>query len=92
MAVSAVRRLRLHFLLLHHQCLGGEQHCCDGGSVLKSRARDFDRVDDTGGDQVDVLTGRGVEAMAGRKVGNLGDDDVALLACVLGAPAQRLRG
>lgn len=41
-------------------------------------------------DQVAVLAGRGVEALAGLQVGDLGGDDVALEARVLGDPAQRL--
>ena len=43
-----------------------------------------------GRDEVDVLAGHRVQSVSGREVGNLGDDDIALLPSVLGDPAKRL--
>ncbi|EME96580.1 DNA polymerase II large subunit [Streptomyces mobaraensis NBRC 13819 = DSM 40847] len=84
--------LGLLFLLLDDQGLGREQQGGDGGRVLQGGAGDLHRVDDAGGDQVAVLAGRGVEALALVELGDLGGDDVALQAGVLGDPAQRLDG
>ena len=81
---------RLLFLLLDHEGFGGQQHRRDGRSVLQSRPRDLDRVNDAGSNEIDVLAGGCIEALTCRKLGNLGDHDIALLTCVLGDPAQRL--
>ena len=51
--------------------LGGEEERGDGGRVLQRRAGDLGRVDDAGGDHVDVVTGRGVEALARGQVAHL---------------------
>ena len=59
------RRCRLLVvLLLHDQGLGGQHHRGDRRGVVQRRAGDLDRVDDAGLDQVAVLAGRGVEAVA----------------------------
>ena len=47
--------------------LGGEEQRGDRRGVLQRRAGHLGRVDDAGGDQVDVLAGRGVEAPARRR-------------------------
>ena len=59
-------------------------------ALTQRRAGHLDRVDDALGDQVAVLAGGGVEAVADAELADLGDDDVALDAAVLGDPAQRL--
>src|SRR5699024_7830319 len=82
--------LVLLFLLLDDQGLGGENQGGDRSGVAQRRAGDFDGVDDSGADEVAVLTGRGVVALTGFEVGHLGHDDVTVLAGVLGDPAQRL--
>jgi hypothetical protein len=76
--------------LLHHEGLCGENQRSDGGCVAEGRTGDLDRVDDTGRDQVLVLARLGVEAVVGFEIGNLGCDNVAVKAGVLGDPAQRL--
>ncbi len=78
------------FELLNDQCLGGEQQRRDRGRVRQCRAGHLDRVDDTVGDEVAELAGRGVEAVSDRQAGHLLGDDVALEAGVLRDPAQRL--
>src|SRR4051812_2709830 len=92
-AVTVPRGGRLFlFLLLDDQGLGRQEQGGDGGGVLQGGAGDLDRVDDAGLDQVAVLAGGGVEALALLELGHLGGDDVALKAGVLGDPAQRLDG
>src|SRR5918998_4988859 len=81
---------RLLLRLLHHQGLGGEQQRGDRGGVGQRGARHLHRVDHAGADQVAVLTRRGVVAVARLQLRHLGGDHVALLAAVLGDPAQRL--
>src|SRR5699024_5234702 len=82
--------LVLLFLLLDDQGLGGENQGGDRSGVAQRRAGDLDGVDDSGADEVAVLTGRGVVALTGFEVGDLGHDDVTVLSGVLGDPAQRL--
>src|SRR5690606_40713381 len=62
--------------------LGREEERRDGGGVLQRGARDLDRVVHAGGEEVLVLTGRGVEALAGREVAHLLRHDAALEAGV----------
>src|SRR5918992_527551 len=88
-AVAAARGL-FRFGLFDHENLGGEQHPRDGRGVADRRPGDLHRVDDTLGDEVAVLAGRGVVAVPGGQLADLGDDDVTLLAGVLGDPAGRL--
>ena len=75
---------------LGHDGLGGEDVLGDRRRVLQRRAGDHGRVDDARGDEVDVLAGRGVEAVAGRALADLVDHDRALEAGVLGDLAERL--
>src|SRR3954451_23310156 len=70
--------------------LGRQQHAGDRGRVTNRGAGDLDRVDDTGLYQVAVLTGRGVQPVAGGQLPHLAHDDVALVSGVLRDPAQRL--
>src|SRR3954462_6132601 len=69
--------------------LGGEEQRGDGGGVLQGRARDLRRVDDAFGDHVDVLTGRGVQAVADGQVAHLLDDDATLETTVDGDLLER---
>ena len=55
---------RLLLPLLHAQRLSGEDHRRDRGGVLQRGPGHLDRIDDAGRDQVDVLAGRRVQAMA----------------------------
>src|SRR5690606_36336422 len=66
--------------LVDHERLGREQHARDRGGVGDGVARHLHRVDDALGDEVAVLAGGGVVAVAVVQVAHLGDDDVALLA------------
>ncbi len=54
--------LFLHLGQVGDQSLGGEEHRCDGRSVLQRRARDLRRVDDAQLVEIAVLAGRRVEA------------------------------
>src|SRR6266702_8002560 len=76
--------------LVGHQRLGREQHASDGRGVLDGRPGDLDRVDDALRQQVAVLAGLGVVAVAGRQVADRGDHDAALGAGVQRDPAGRL--
>src|SRR4051794_9062990 len=76
--------------LVHDQGLGREQHARDRGGVDERGAGDLHRVEHALGDQVAVLLGGGVVAVADAELADLGGDDVAVLAAVLGDPAQRL--
>jgi hypothetical protein len=67
---------------VRHDGLGGEEEAGDAGGVLEGAAGDLGGVDDAGGDEVDVLAGGGVEAVAGGEVADLLDDDAALEAAV----------
>src|SRR3954449_7689657 len=69
--------------------LGGEEERRDGGGVLQRRAGDLGRVDDAGLDQVDVLTGRGVQTETDLGVAHLLRHDAALEAGVDGDLLQR---
>ena len=82
------RRGRLLRLVRHHS-LGGEEQRRDRGRVLQRRTGHLGRVDDAGLEQVDVLTGRGVEAEARLQRAHLLDHDAALEAGVDGDLAQR---
>src|SRR5690606_121525 len=62
--------------LVDHERLGGEQHARDRGGVGHGVARHLHRVDDALGDEVAVLAGGGVVALAGVQAAHLGDDDV----------------
>ena len=76
--------------LLDDGALRREHEARDGGGVGQRGLGDLDRVDDAVGEQVAVLAGRGVQAVVGGQIGDLGGDDVALLTGVGGDPAQRL--
>src|SRR5699024_8516897 len=86
----AVRRSVFVVLLLDHEGLGGRHQAGDRGRVAQRAAGDLDRVDDAGLHEVDVLAGRGVQAVYDLRLLDPLDDDVALVAGVLGDPAQRL--
>src|SRR4051794_20726683 len=70
--------------------LGGEDVLGDRRGVLERRAGHHRRVDDAGADQVDVLAGGRVEAVAGLGLAHLVDHDRALVAGVLRDLAERL--
>src|SRR5690606_28895805 len=89
-AVTVAGGLLFLLRLVDHEGLGGEQHARDRGGVGDGVAGHLHRVDDALRDEVAVLAGGGVVAVAGLQVADLGDDDVALLAGVLRDPAQRL--
>src|SRR5689334_891015 len=80
----AAGRGRVPFWSVDNDDRGGEEQTRDRGRVLQGRAGDLGRVDDPGGDQVDVLTGGGVESPAGLQAAYLLRDDAALEACVDG--------
>src|SRR3954449_181889 len=87
----AVPGLRLRVSrLLGHQGLGGQQHARDRCGVAYRGARHLHRVDNAGLDEVDVLTGGGVEAVTLGQFAHLADDDIPLVTGVLRDPAQRL--
>src|SRR4051794_35728216 len=75
--------------LVGHDGLGGEEQCGDRRGVLQRRAGDLGRVDDARGQQVDVLAGRGVEAVTRFEVAHLLHHDATLEAGVHGDLAQR---
>ena len=87
--VTATGAGRLGLGLVRHERLGGQQQARDRAGVLQRRAGDLGRVDDTGGHEVLVLTGEGVEALARLHVADLLDDDGALEARVRRDPEQR---
>src|SRR6188508_1809805 len=60
--------------------LGGEEEAGDRRGVLQCRAGDLGRVDDAGLDHVDVLAGRGVEAVPGLEAADLLNHDAAFEA------------
>src|SRR6266508_564839 len=92
-AVTVTGRLGLFlFRLVDDQGLGRQQHAGDRAGVDQRGTGDLDRVEDALGDQVAVLAGVGVEAVADTELADLGGDDVAVFAAVLGDPAQRLVG
>src|SRR5690606_7709708 len=64
--------------LVGHDGLGGEEQARDGRRVLQRGAGDLDRVDDAGGEEVLVLAGRGVQAVADGEALDLLRDDAAL--------------
>src|SRR3954470_21761401 len=70
--------------------LGGEDVLGDRRGVLERRAGHHRRVDDAGADQVDVLAGGRVEAVALLGLADLVDHDRALEAGVLRDLAERL--
>ena len=79
----------LFFLVADH-ALGREQHAGDRSCVLQSDTRHLGRVDNTGGEQVLVHFGAGVEAEVGfapdasgrRRLEHFLYDDAAFLASV----------
>ena len=90
----AAHGLRVHgrgcgLRLLGHDCLGGEEERGDGGGVLECGTGDLGRVVDAGGHHVHVLTGSGVEALAGRQVSHLVGDNARLQASVEGDLLER---
>src|SRR4051794_13146196 len=70
--------------------LGGEDVLGDRRRVLQRGAGDHGGVDDARGDQVHVLAGGRVEAVAGLAAADVVDDDRALEARVLGDLTERL--
>ena len=75
--------------LVRHERLGGQHERRDGRGVLQSGARDLRRVDDALGDHVDVVAGRGVEAVTDRQVADLLHDDATLETTVDGDLLER---
>jgi len=64
---------------------GGQQEAGDGGGVLQGDALDFERIDDSCFEHIDVLTGRGVEPFIGfTAVGDFVGDDTGVKSGVLG--------
>ena len=70
--------------LVGNDGLGGQEQTSDGGGVLQSGAGHLDRVGHTGGQQVFVGVGGGVEAFAIRQGADGVDDHVTGHAGVLG--------
>src|SRR3989440_4593962 len=90
--VPAARRTGRGLLLLRlvrHHDLRGEEQGRDGGGVLQRRPGHLGRVDDPGGEQVDVLAGLRVQAVAGRQAPDPLPHDAALEAGVDGDLPQR---
>src|SRR6478736_5191624 len=79
--------------LLHRQVrderFGRQDHRGDGGGVLERRAGDLGGIDDAGLEQVAVLAPECVVAEAGLEALDVGDDDLAGLAGVVGDLAGR---
>src|SRR3984957_2251934 len=71
--------------------LGGQEQRRDGRRVLQRRTRHLDRVGNARLEQVLVLTGRGVQAGSGRRVGDLLGDNARLEPTVEGDLLQRSR-
>ena len=71
------------------QGVGGQEQRADAGGVLQGVAGDLGRVDDAGLDQVGVLVLQGVVAEVALALDDLGDDDAAVLAGVLGDLVER---
>src|SRR3954447_20651467 len=90
-AVAGAAFLLLVFGQVGDQGVGGQQQGADAGGVLEGRAGDLGRVDDAGLDQVGVLVLQGVVAEVALPLGDLGDDDPAVLAGVLGDLVDRGR-
>src|SRR5699024_1042642 len=80
---------RLRLRLVGHDGLGGEEETGDRTSVLQRRPGHLHRVVDAGSEQVLVLTGLGVQALAGRQAADLLHHDAALVAGVHGDLLQR---
>ena len=92
-AVAAWHRRRCLLRLVGDDRLGGEEQRSDGRGVLQRRPGHLDRVDDAGLDQVLVLAGRGVEALArAAQVADLLDDDATLKAGIDGDLLERSLG
>src|SRR5687768_9991864 len=72
--------------------LGRQEQRGDRRGVLQGRPGHLGRVDDARGDQVDVLAGRGVEAVTRRQRADLLRHDAALEAGVDGDLLERGRG
>ena len=90
-AVAATARCRLRLgRLLDHEAFRGEQQAGDRDGVGDRVTGHLHRVDDAGRDQVDVLVGGRVEAVAPAQLGRLARHHVAVVAGVLRDPAQRL--
>ncbi|EME62236.1 DNA polymerase II large subunit [Rhodococcus ruber BKS 20-38] len=75
--------------LVGDDSLGGQEQGRDGRRVLQRRAGDLDRIVDAGAQQVLILAGGGVEAVAGGQVAHLLGDDAGLEAGVEGDLLQR---
>src|SRR4051812_25163593 len=67
-----------------HERLGREDHRRDRRRILERRSGDLRRVDDALREEVAVLAGEGIEALALRERLHLGDDDLARRAGVVG--------
>src|SRR5439155_9046232 len=63
----------------------------DAGGVLEGVAGDLGRVDDTGLDEVGVFLLEGVVTEVALALADLGDDDTAVLAGVVGDLVERGR-
>src|SRR4051812_31175805 len=75
--------------LVGHDGLGGEEQRGDRRGVLQRRAGHLGRLDDAVGEHVDVLAGRGVEAVTRPEAEHLLRHDAALEAGVDGDLLQR---
>src|SRR5919202_4191227 len=69
--------------------LGGEEETGDAGGVLQRRPGHLRRIDDPSADEVDVLAGRGVEAVTALEPAHLLDHDAAFEAGVDGDLLER---
>src|SRR3954452_16360197 len=87
--VAAAHGSRVLLRLVRDHGLGREEQRGDRRGVDERRARHLGRVDDAGGDEVDVLAGGRVEAPARLEVAPLLDDDATLEAGVDGDLLQR---
>ena len=81
---------RFVFLLLGDQTFGGQDQAGDRRRVLQRGAHDLGRIDDALRDEVAVLAGRRVVAVAFAKRFDRVHDDAALLPGIFGDLAERL--
>src|SRR5690625_450267 len=86
-SVRCRRLVFVFFWLLCNQSFGGQDHTGNRGRVGQCRTGHFDRVDDSGINEVAVFTGCGVVAFVWLQVCHAGDDDGAVLTGVQGNPA-----
>src|SRR6266700_2536284 len=78
------------FLDIGDECIGGEEHACNAGCILQSRACHLHRINDTCFEHIHILTCEHIEALTAGSCTYIVDCNGSIASSIFSNLAQRL--